>query len=70
MRFVPLFVLWWVSCATAQTFHVEPANPILVGEPLSIKVDGLPVDQNVTLTAERSMAASSPDLYGDRKSVV
>ena len=61
MRFVPLFVLWWASCATAQTFHVEPANPILVGEPLSIKVDGLPADQNVTLTAERSMAASSPE---------
>jgi len=61
VRFVPLFVLWWASCATAQTFHVEPANPILVGEPLSIKVDGLPADQNVTLTAERSMAASSPE---------
>jgi len=61
VRFVPLFVLWWASCATAQTFHIEPANPILVGEPLSIKVDGLPADQNVTLTAERSMAASSPE---------
>ena len=61
MRFVPLFVLGWASCATAQTFHVAPANPILVGEPLSIKIDGLPADQNVTLTAERSMAASSPE---------
>jgi dienelactone hydrolase len=60
VKFVPLFLLCCVSSAAAQTFHIEPANPILVGEPLSIKVDGLPSDQNVTVTAERTMEATKP----------
>jgi dienelactone hydrolase len=59
VRFVQLFLLCWISSAIAQTFHIEPANPILVGEPLSITIDGLPPDQNVTLTAERTMDASN-----------
>jgi len=67
VKLIPLFVLCWVSCAAAQTFHIEPANPILVGEPLSIKVDGLPADRHVTLTAERTMDATNgggaPVLY-------
>jgi dienelactone hydrolase len=57
VKLVPLLLLCWVSSACAQTFHIEPANPILVGEPLSIRVDGLPADTNVTLTAERAMPA-------------
>ena len=61
MKFVPLFLLCWAAGATAQTFQVEPANPILVGEPLSIKLDGLPAHQSVTVTAERTMPASNPE---------
>jgi dienelactone hydrolase len=60
VKFIPLFVLGWISGAAAQTFHIEPVSPVLVGEPLSIRVDGLPADRNVTLTAERAMPASSP----------
>jgi dienelactone hydrolase len=53
VKLVPLLLLCWCASAAAQTFHVEPANPILAGEPLSIRIDGLPADRNVTLTAER-----------------
>jgi hypothetical protein len=59
VKLIPLFVLCWASCAAAQTFHIAPANPILVGERLSIRVDGLPADRNVTLTAERAMDATN-----------
>jgi len=59
VKLVPLLLLAWISSGAAQTFHIEPASPILVGEPLSIRVDGLPADRSVTLTAERAM----PGLY-------
>ena len=55
MKLVPLLLLCWWTSAFAQTFHVEPATPILAGEPLSIRIDGLPADRNVTLTAERTI---------------
>jgi dienelactone hydrolase len=62
MKFVPpLLLCWMIASAAAQTFHIEPANPILVGEPLSIRVDGLPADKNVTVTAERTMPALNHD---------
>ena len=61
MRFIRLFLLCWISSASAQTFHIEPANPILVGERLSIRIDGLPADKNVTVTAERTLAAPDRD---------
>ena len=61
MRFIQLFLLCWISSAGAQSFHIEPVNPILVGEPLSIRIDGLPADKSVTVTAERTMAATSGD---------
>jgi hypothetical protein len=51
-------LLGWLVSADAQTFHVQPANPVLVGEPMSITLDGLPVDQDVTLVAEHTMEAS------------
>jgi dienelactone hydrolase len=57
VKLVPLLLLAWISSGAAQTFHISPSSPILVGEPLSIRVDGLPADQNVTLTAERTMPA-------------
>ena len=29
-------LLGWLVSADAQTFHVQPANPVLVGEPVSL----------------------------------
>ena len=67
MKFVPLLLLCWISSAAAQTFHIEPANPVLVGEPLAISIDGLPSDKKVLLTAERTIEetnrAGAPVLY-------
>jgi len=57
MKVVPLLLLCWCGSAAAQTFHIEPANPILAGEPLTIRLDGLPADKSVTLTAERTIEA-------------
>jgi dienelactone hydrolase len=57
MKVVPLLLLCWCGSAAAQTFHIEPANPILAGEPLAIRLDGLPPDKSVTLTAERTIEA-------------
>jgi dienelactone hydrolase len=60
-------LLGWFACAEAQTFHIEPANPVLAGDAVSIRLDGLPSDQDVTLIAERTMEAPSssdpPVLY-------
>jgi dienelactone hydrolase len=53
-------LLCWISTGAAQAIHVEPANPVLVGEPVSIKLDGLPSDKNVALIAERTMPAADP----------
>jgi dienelactone hydrolase len=55
MKLIPLLLLCWISSASAQTFQVEPANPVLAGEPLTIRLDGLPADKNVTVTAERAI---------------
>jgi dienelactone hydrolase len=59
VKLVALLLLGCIASADAQTFHISPDNPILVGESLSIRIDGLPADKNVTLTAERAM----PGLY-------
>ncbi len=59
LSFLGLLLCSIVSAA-APTFQVEPANPILVGEPISIRIDGLPADKEVTLVAERTMEASNP----------
>lgn len=55
-----LGLLLFISSAAAQTFHIEPAGPVLVGESLSIKLDGLPPGKNVTLLAERTIEPSTP----------
>ena len=62
MKYLSLLglLLCSIASAAAQTFHVEPANPILVGEPISIRLDGLPTAKEVTLVAERTMEASNP----------
>jgi acetyl esterase/lipase len=49
-----------IASAGGQTFKIEPANPVLVGDPLSITLDGLPADTEVQLVAERTMEASNP----------
>jgi dienelactone hydrolase len=65
MKCVPLLgLLLGISSAAAQTFHIEPANPVLIGESLSIELDGQPPGKEVTLIAERTMEASGhPVLY-------
>lgn len=69
MKYLSLLglLLGWMSSAAAQTFHIEPANPILLGEPVSIELDGLPADQEVTVIAESAMeapkASDPPVLY-------
>jgi dienelactone hydrolase len=55
-----LSLLLVAASAAAQTFHIEPANPVLVGEPVAIRLEGLPTDKNVTLMAERTMEAPEP----------
>lgn len=69
-----VFVLGLLLCsfasASAQTFRIEPASPVLTGEPLTIKLEGLPSDKEVTLVAERTIQpsdASAPaQLYRSR----
>lgn len=53
-------LLSWPACAEAQTFHIAPANPVLLGEPVSITLDGVPSGQDVTVVAERTMEAPNP----------
>src|SRR5688572_7757883 len=57
MKLIPLLLLCWCGSAVAQTFHIEPTNPVLAGEPLAIRLVGLPTDKSVTLTAERTIEA-------------
>jgi hypothetical protein len=56
------FLLCPLGSAAAQTLHVEPGNPVLIGEPMAIKLEGLPTDKEVTLVAERTMEAAKPSL--------
>lgn len=62
MKYVALLgvLLGWLASATAQTFRIEPANAVLLGEPISIELDGLPSDRELTLVAERTMEATEP----------
>ena len=57
-----------IPSAAAQTFQIEPGNPVLVGEPVSIRLENLPVGKDVTLVAERiilpvSDPSAAPVLY-------
>ena len=54
-----LGLLLGASSAAAQTFHIEPANPVLIGEPMSIRLDNLPSGEDVTVVAERTMTRPS-----------
>ena len=45
--------LGFASFVSAQTFSVQPANPILAGEPVSISLSGLPASAEIKVIAER-----------------
>jgi dienelactone hydrolase len=68
MRYIPLIgAMLAFSSAAAQTFRIEPGNPVLVGEPVSIRLENLPADKPVTLVAERTIPggdrSAAPVLY-------
>jgi dienelactone hydrolase len=46
-----------VSYASAQSFQISPANPVLLGDAVSIKLIDLPKDKPITVTAERVTSA-------------
>ena len=63
-----LAIVLGISSAAAQTFQIEPGNPVLVGEPVSIRLENLPVGKDVMLVAERiilpaSDPSAAPVLY-------
>jgi dienelactone hydrolase len=50
----------------AQQFDITPANPVLMGEALSIKLSRLPANEKINIVAERVMRdvrTSRPSLY-------
>ena len=53
---VTLSVALALPSAAAQQFSINPANPLLLGEPVAISLSGLPADEDVKITAERVMA--------------
>lgn len=53
IRFALLVWICVSLTATAQTFDVSPAGPILAGDPVAITIDGLPPKAEVSIRAER-----------------
>lgn len=58
----------FLGAVHAQSFSISPANPVLAGEPVSIRVEGLPANADVKLVAERAvsqpwMPGAKPVLY-------
>ena len=54
------------SVVAAQSFNLDPANPVLNGEPLTISLRGLPVDADVKISVARVVFAfgqAKPVLY-------
>ena len=59
IRFVSfVFAALIASPTFAQRFEINPSQPVLIGEPISIKLFGLPANQIVNITAERVLADS------------
>ena len=54
-----------IDTALAQRFNITPANPILLGEPITISLTGLPPGKDVTISSERVMREP-----GDDKSIL
>jgi dienelactone hydrolase len=55
-----LGIVLGISSAAAQTFRIEPGNPVLAGEPVFIRLENLPSGKDVTIVAERTLPASDP----------
>ena len=56
----------FASVASSQNFNIQPANPVLSGEPITIALTGLPANADVKITAERVVVAfgqAKPALY-------
>jgi dienelactone hydrolase len=54
------------SIACAQSFQISPANPVLLGEPVSIKLSDMPADKTIVVSAERvlrSFESGKQSLY-------
>lgn len=64
--FVTVFSVAVSPIATAQTFNIQPANPVLAGEPLTISLSGLPANTDVKITAERVVVAFG---QGDKRAL-
>jgi hypothetical protein len=58
------------AVAAAQTFDIEPPNPMLAGTALSIKLQGLPAGEHITLTAERKVEAPAPSPRFSRSALI
>jgi dienelactone hydrolase len=73
-RIVCIIALACASCAaSAQSFDIRPANPVLAGEPLSIRLVNLPAGEKVQVVAERAIpgnAAGQSTLYRSEASFV
>lgn len=58
--------LVFALASSAQTFNIQPANPVLAGEAVSISLSGLPPSAEAKVIAERMIVAfgqSKPALY-------
>ncbi len=61
-RLLFISFLGFASITAAQTFNIQPSNPVLAGEPVTISLTGLPRNAEVKITAERVVAAlAKPD---------
>ena len=68
ISFISAFVIIFsfASVASSQSFNIQPANPVLSGEPITISLTGLPTNAEVKITAERVVVAygqAKPTLY-------
>ena len=54
-------VFFAMVAAHAQRFTITPANPILVGEPITVSLSGLPPGKDVTISSERVMREPGGD---------
>jgi dienelactone hydrolase len=58
------------ACATAsaQSFQISPVNPVLTGDPVSIKLSDLPAGKSVVVVAERVMQSMETGKRGIHQS--
>jgi hypothetical protein len=68
--FMPRFIIYGLIClasaflmpvfVVAQTFQVSPPNPVLAGQPISIKLIGFAPKTTVTVASERAWSGFDP----------